>query len=254
MLLQKTKCVVRLYVLEGYDFAQRDIGSFSDPYLKIRCGAKKYNERDHYQLDEPNPKFNKLYEFDADFPGAAPLVIKALDFDDLFGDDLIGTTRIDLDDRFFSPAWRQIEQKPIEYRQLYHPSSEVSQGVIKLWVEIHPTTVSAKGLERKWDLTPQPLLEYEVRLVVYDTKDTLMMDAEGTSDVFVKAFIDDKDKRETDTHYRCQTKKASFNYRLLFTVKAPRKNYDLTVQTWDRDLFKANDFIGESQLPLQHLF
>ena len=38
-------------------------------------------------LDEPNPKFFKLYEFEADFPGAAPLTIKAYDYDDLFGDD-----------------------------------------------------------------------------------------------------------------------------------------------------------------------
>lgn len=103
-------------MLEGFDFAQRDIGSFSDPYLKIKCGAKKFNERDNYQLDEPNPKFFKMYEFDAEFPGAAPIVIKALDYDDLFGDDLIGKTVIDLDDRFFCPEWQQIEEKPIEYR------------------------------------------------------------------------------------------------------------------------------------------
>ncbi len=48
LLLMKTKCIVRLYVLEGYDFAQRDIGSFSDPYLKVKCGAKRFNDRDSY--------------------------------------------------------------------------------------------------------------------------------------------------------------------------------------------------------------
>ena len=51
MLVVKTRCLVRLYMLEGYEFAQKDIGSFSDPYLKIKCGAKKFNERDSYQLD-----------------------------------------------------------------------------------------------------------------------------------------------------------------------------------------------------------
>lgn len=60
---------------------------------------------------------------DAEFPGAPPIVIKAYDYDDLFGDDLIGTTIIDLDDRFFCPEWQQIEDKPVEYRSLYHPSS-----------------------------------------------------------------------------------------------------------------------------------
>ena len=47
-MLIKTKALVRLYVIDGYDFAQKDIGSASDPYLKIKCGSKKYNERDNY--------------------------------------------------------------------------------------------------------------------------------------------------------------------------------------------------------------
>jgi hypothetical protein len=73
--------------------------------LKIKCGGKKFNERDNYQLDNPDPKFFKMYEFDAEFPGAPPLIIKAYDYDDLFGDDLIGKTIIDMDDRFFCPEW-----------------------------------------------------------------------------------------------------------------------------------------------------
>jgi len=59
MLVSKTKCVCRLYMIEGYEFANKDIGSFSDPYLKIRCGTNKFNERNNYLLDEPNPKFHK---------------------------------------------------------------------------------------------------------------------------------------------------------------------------------------------------
>lgn len=48
LMLTKTKTLVRIYVVEGFDFAQRDIGSFSDPYLKITCGKKTFNERDNY--------------------------------------------------------------------------------------------------------------------------------------------------------------------------------------------------------------
>jgi hypothetical protein len=68
-----------------------------------------------------------------------------------------------------------------------------------------------------------------VRVCIYDTLDVVCADVEGTSDVFIKAFIDDKDKKETDTHFRCQNGKASFNYRLLFDAKAPRQNYNLTL-------------------------
>jgi hypothetical protein len=60
-----------------------------------------------------------------------------------------------------------------------------------------------------------------VRLVVWDTKEIICEDAEGTSDVFFRCFFDSKDSKESDCHYRCQNGKASFNYRLLFNVKAP---------------------------------
>lgn len=103
--MAETKCIVRLYMISGYDLASRDNGGFSDPYLKINLGNKTYNERDNYQLDNPNPDFYKCYEFEAMFPGCAPLVIEAVDYDEIFGDDSIGTTIVDLEDRFFSVEW-----------------------------------------------------------------------------------------------------------------------------------------------------
>lgn len=60
-LLKTTQCTIRLYLLEGINFSSRDYGSPSDPYCKIKCGNVDYNERDNYQQDEPNPKFNKMY-------------------------------------------------------------------------------------------------------------------------------------------------------------------------------------------------
>ena len=83
--------------------------------------------------------------------------------------------------------------------------------------------------EKIWDVTPQPIKNYQVRLIIFDTIDIVCSDVEGTSDVFIKAFVNDKDKKETDTHFRCSNGKASFNYRLLFNVDAPRKNYLMTI-------------------------
>lgn len=54
------------------------------------------------------------------------LFIECFDYDELFGDDLIGTTTIDLEDRYFLPEWRALNDKPVEYRQLYIPTSGVS--------------------------------------------------------------------------------------------------------------------------------
>lgn len=57
-----------------------------------------------------------------------------------------------------------------------------------------------------------------------DTENVPCEDFEGTSDVFMKCYIDDKEKKMTDTHFRCQNGAASFNYRMLFNIKAPLKN------------------------------
>jgi len=69
-----------------------------------------------------------------------------------------------------------------------------------------------------------------MRVCVFGTKDIAMMDVEGTSDVYIRAFFDSrKDALETDTHYRCQTGQASFNYRLNYKVTWPRTHYKFTV-------------------------
>lgn len=125
-LTRKTDAIVHLYLIQGFEFASRDIGSPSDPFLIIRCGDIEDNDEANYQNDEPNPKFMRRLDFNVSFPGAPPLEIFAYDYDMLFGNDLIGKTTIDLDDRFFNPKWQAIEEKPIETRELYHQSSKLN--------------------------------------------------------------------------------------------------------------------------------
>ena len=103
--MDKTKCIVRFYAIEADNLSSRDIGSHSDPYLHLTCNDKVYSERYNYQLDIPNPKFMKYYDFEGIFPGCSPLQIDIFDYDEIFGDDLIGTTSIDLEDRYFSLEW-----------------------------------------------------------------------------------------------------------------------------------------------------
>jgi hypothetical protein len=58
----------------------------------------------------------KHYDFEGTFPGSSPLQVDVWDYDEIFGDDLIGTTLVDLEDRYFSMEWNALEAKPIEYR------------------------------------------------------------------------------------------------------------------------------------------
>ena len=80
------------------------------------------------------------------------------------------------------------------------------------------------------------------------------MDVEGTSDIFIKSYIDHKKKFQTDTHYRCMNGNASFNYRILFDIKAPRKDTVLVLRAYDRDLFTSNDYICEWTIDLKEAF
>jgi hypothetical protein len=48
LLLQPEKQIVRIYMISGFDLASRDMGGFSDPYLIIKLGNKKFNERKDY--------------------------------------------------------------------------------------------------------------------------------------------------------------------------------------------------------------
>jgi len=251
---ETVKCKARVYILEGFNFAQRDLFSPSDPYLILRCGTSVFNEQKNYQLDTSDPKFYKCYEFNVNFPGAPLIYIEAYDYDDFFGDDLIGISKLDLDDRFFNKEWCALETKPVEYRDLFHTSSTVTQGVVKMWCEIHQMD-SKTGSEEPLDLTPEPVKEYECRLVIWKTEEIEMMDAEGTSDVFVRAYVDPDDDHLTDTHWRCQDGNASFNWRLVFTIKTQSTTpYLLNIEAWDKDIIASNDLIGSFQLDIGPMF
>lgn len=126
-----------------------------------------------------------------------------------------------------------------------------------MWAEISPKDSEAAS-RPQCDICPAPAEEFEVRLVIWKTKDIEMMDWEGTSDIFIRAFVDPDDDKLTDTHWRCSNGIGSFNYRLKFNVKSqPRvaePSYILTIQAWDKDIVASNDLIGSCDLDITPLF
>lgn len=126
-----------------------------------------------------------------------------------------------------------------------------------MWAEISHKDSKAAS-QPQHEIQPAPVQEFEVRLVIWKTKDIEMMDWEGTSDVFIRAFVDPDDDKLTDTHWRCSNGTGSFNYRLKFNVKSqPRvtePTYNLTIQAWDKDIVASNDLIGSCDLDITPLF
>ena len=230
LLMQEQKCEVRVYIVRAYNLAARDNDSPSDPYVKVTLGDEVRDDRENYKTDDPEPDIYKMYKFQATFPGCPLLKIEFWDYDLLFGDDLIGTTVVDLEDRYFSSDFKAFQHKPIEHRQLSHFSTQMSQGTCVMWAEINELASSQEATPQ-WDISKKPTEDYEVRVVVWDTVDLEMMDWEGTTDGFVRCFFDSDRSKDTDTHFRNSDGKCSWNYRLLFPITYGEKNkkYEITV-------------------------
>lgn len=107
----------------------------------------------------------------------------------MFGDELVGTSLLDLEDRYFTLDWMALKEKPVEYRQLYHPSSKMSQGVVKCWVEINKVNVPPEEEKKLYDISPKPAVPLEVRICVLNCKD-IAMDSEGIVDAYFRGFFD----------------------------------------------------------------
>lgn len=244
-LLIRTECVVRVYILNCINLAQRDADSPSDPYVIMKIGKKKINDRVNYKLDDANPEIYSCYDITTVLPGDSILKLELWDYDEILPDSKIGSTKIDLEDRYFSYKWNKLENKPIETRTLYIKSSRVPQGYVRMWLEIH----SSKNRPDPIDITPKPPVEFEARLIAWKSEKVPTVAIEGVSDLYMRAWVNQEPPKETDTHYRCQRGNASWNWRLKFPVKLDgRSNYELMLQLWDRDFFSSNAFIGDSSI------
>jgi hypothetical protein len=68
-----------------------------------------------------------------------------------------------------------------------------------------------------------------VRIVIFGCRN-IKLDSSGTVDFYMRGFFDSKeDVQETDTHFRCQDGKPDFQYRFVYRVKIPRKEYKFTL-------------------------
>ena len=96
------RVLVRVYVVKANDLHPMDINGKADPYLVLQFGSKRLSDKDNYVSKQLNPVFGKCFEFEACFPQDSLLSLQVFDWDLLGSDDLIGETKIDLEDRLYS--------------------------------------------------------------------------------------------------------------------------------------------------------
>jgi Ca2+-dependent lipid-binding protein len=92
-------------VLKGKSFTPKD-ETTSDPYLIIKLGTKTITDKESLRVKTCNPGFFTSYDIETSLPGASTLAIECWDDDGFSFPDLIGITKIDLEDRYFSKDWK----------------------------------------------------------------------------------------------------------------------------------------------------
>ncbi|CAN9498589.1 unnamed protein product [Ophioblennius macclurei] len=97
-----TQVLIRVYIVSASNLHPADPDGKADPYIVLRLGKNEIKDRDNYIAKQLNPIFGRSFEFHATFPKESLLSVLVYDFDLVGGDDLIGETRIDLENRFYS--------------------------------------------------------------------------------------------------------------------------------------------------------
>ena len=152
---------VRIYCMKAHSLAPMRAGNSSNPYLELSMiipkgdiadklyagdipGLFQFSDDSNFKTNTIEPDFNSWYEMDAILPGIATLEIFIKDHG-YVRNTLIGSTKIDLEDRWFSRNWRackDIQQVPRESRVLTNPITRIPQGTLECWVEMYEPSIA----------------------------------------------------------------------------------------------------------------
>ncbi|RXM34792.1 Otoferlin [Acipenser ruthenus] len=94
--------LVRVYVVRATDLHPADINGKADPYVVIKLGKTEIKDKENYISKQLNPIFGKSFDIEATFPMESMLTVSVYDWDLVGSDDLIGETKIDLENRYYS--------------------------------------------------------------------------------------------------------------------------------------------------------
>ncbi|XP_053673937.1 myoferlin [Anopheles nili] len=94
--------IVVVYVVQALNLTSRDIMSESDAYIVVAYGGQRVRDRAYYIPNQASPVFGRRFEMRGTLPRDQILHISIYDRDFVSSDDLIGSTCIDIEDRFRS--------------------------------------------------------------------------------------------------------------------------------------------------------
>ncbi|KAI1891064.1 hypothetical protein AGOR_G00160050 [Albula goreensis] len=178
------KVLVRVYVVKATNLAPTDPNGKADPYVVVKVGEQQMDSKERYIPKQLNPVFGEVFELTVNFPLETELTLSVFDHDMVGSDDMIGETRIDLENRFYSRhragcgialyydkdgynKWRDAKKPSAVLADLCRkngiPSPEYRQSEIKVLNKIFkiPSEAFPEELVKKNKKTEEDLVELE---------------------------------------------------------------------------------------------
>jgi len=241
-----TRVRCRIYLVRAIVVVGKGAG-WADPFLDFVLGQDIYvTMRNMAVIQSNNPEFFRMEERDIDMPTQARLEVVMSDLEEmgLAGDTWIGSTIIDLEDRWHSSVWKKAKDRqrvPTENRPLYSSTQPgVNRGSLEMWVEMLDS-VEASSTKATELRSPEPV-ELEIRLVIWNCENVKPVDGDKT-DVKIYAQIDCAKygghlpaEQVTDVHQNSDGH-AEFNWRIVYpSVKMPVKGCTIQLGLYDYNL------------------
>jgi len=257
-----TEYICRVYVYRASNLSPRThlTSHTCNPYILVTNGDEadnQFNNEKNCSKNEVNPFFYQIIELRTLFPENSSLSIQIWDNDPMGANSMIGSTKIDLEQRLISgiPHGRK------EYRKLLNPAYSTSQGLIQCKVDI--LTAEEARITKADELSPPQFQDYQLRLILWSTYGVKFPQLENRGlDVDQKIIVTSNFSGEkgediikhTDVAWYAAEGCADWNYRMIFDVKLPCKNPRITISVWDEKVLGSNEAIGEVVLNLQTFF
>jgi hypothetical protein len=230
-----------------------------NPFLSYRIGqGVDVSMRNMAQFGVATPGFYRVEERDIQLPQEGRLQLNVNHLCEaalVGGDQLVGSTVVDLEDRWHSAKLSQAmvkKQVPIEHRPLVGPGGR-SGGSVEMRIEMLD---SVKAADEPPAQLPKPKrTELELRFVIRSATGVKIVDGDHTDvKVVVELECDEYNADQslypkvqaTDIHWNSESGDAIFNWRAVFPrIAMPTTGCNVTFKVYDANNVVADAFIGE---------
>ncbi|RZC37045.1 otoferlin [Asbolus verrucosus] len=133
--------VLRVYCVRALGLRPRDLNGKSDPYLHVTLANRAISDKANCIKGQINPIFGRCFELGGVFPQDHTVTIAVYDWDAVGRDDLIGQTKIDLENRFYT-----------KHRAHCGIAEDYLTSGYCQWRDANKPTVILENLCRKWNI------------------------------------------------------------------------------------------------------